>query len=190
MDIKANNLSDSDIISNVINGDTESFRLIVERYQTKLMRYSLYILKDYDIASDVVQDTFIKSYINLRSFKIGKPFSPWIYRILHNNAMNAIKSNKKTCSLGAIDEIGDNFIKKFDTDKVLDKSLLDNKVRGCLSKISIKYQEVLGLNYFENLRYEEISDILHIPVSTVGVRIRRAKEMLKRICQQEGVKYE
>ncbi len=104
--------------------------------------------------------------------------------------MNAIKSNKKTCSLGAIDEIGDNFIKKFDTDKVLDKSLLDNKVRGCLSKISIKYQEVLGLNYFENLRYEEISDILHIPVSTVGVRIRRAKEMLKRICQQEGVKYE
>jgi len=190
MDINSDNLSDSDIITKVINGDVDTFRLIVERYEAKLMRYSIYLLKDYDIASDVVQETFIKSYINLRNFRIGKQFSSWIYRILHNNAMNAIKSNKKTCSTAAIDEIGDDFIKKFETDKIIDKKLLDAKVRKCLDKISVKYQEILELSYFENLKYEEISDILHIPTSTVGVRIRRAKQMLKKICQNEGVEYE
>lgn len=183
-------LSDSDIIAKVIGGDTDIFRLIVERYEPKLMRYSLYLLKDYDAASDVVQDTFIKAYMNLRSFKLKKPFSPWIYRILHNGAMNAIKANKKTYSLSAVDEIGDNFLIKFDTDKVLDKKLLNKKVRRCLSSIDIKYQEILELSFFENLKYEEISDILHIPTSTVGVRIRRAKEMLKKVCQKEGADYE
>lgn len=190
MDTSINNLSDSEVVALVVGGDVDSFRLIMERYEAKLMRYSLYLIRDYDIASDVVQDTFIKAYINLRSFKLGNPFSSWIYRILHNNAMNAIKSNKRTCAIGAIDEIGDNFIKKFDTDNIIDKKLLDIKVRNCLGKISIKYQEVLELSYFENLKYEEISDILHIPISTVGVRIRRAKQVLKKVCQKEGVDYE
>ncbi len=190
MDIKNDSLSDSDVVAKVTKGDGDAFRLIVERYEPKLMRYSQYLIKDYDIASDVVQETFIKSYINLRSFRPSGSFSPWIYRILHNNAMNAIKSNKKTCSIGAIDEIGDDFIKKFETDKVLDKKLLDVKVRKCLGKIGIKYQEILELYFFERLKYEEISDILHIPTSTVGVRIRRAKSLLKNICQKEGVDYE
>jgi len=190
MNVKNDDLSDSDVVALVIGGDTDIFRLIMERYEAKLMRYASFLLKDYDVASDIVQETFIKAYVNLRSFKLGKSFSPWIYRILHNGAMNAIKSGKKTCSLGAIDEIGDSFIKSFDMDKIMDKKLLDKNVRACLGKISIKYQEVLELSFFESLKYEEISDILHIPTSTVGVRIRRAKEALKNICQQEGVDYE
>ena len=64
------------------------------------------------------------------------------------------------------------------------------EVRKCLAQIDIKYQEILGLNFFDNLKYDEISDILHIPTSTVGVRIRRAKIMLKKVCQNNGVNYE
>lgn len=190
MNVDYDNLSDSDVVVATLKGDEDSFRILVERYEAKLMRYASYILKDYDMASDVVQETFIKSYINLRSYKIGKPFSPWIYRILHNLAMNVIKANKKTCALGAIDEMGDNFLVKFDADKVIDKRLLDSKVKKCLSEINIKYKEVLLLSFFENLKYEEISDILHIPTSTVGVRIRRGKEALRIVCQKEGVDYE
>ena len=190
MNVDYDNLSDSDVVVATLKGDEDSFRILVERYEAKLMRYASYILKDYDMASDVVQETFIKSYINLRSYKIGKPFSPWIYRILHNLAMNVIKANKKTCALGAIDEMGDNFLVKFNTDKVIDKNMLDSKVRKCLTKIDIKYQEILALYYFDNLKYEEISDILHIPTSTAGIRIKRGKEMLKKVCLKEGVKYE
>ncbi|MEI6851060.1 MAG: RNA polymerase sigma factor [Candidatus Saccharibacteria bacterium] len=190
MNTKNESLSDSQVISLVLGGDEDSFALLVERYESKLMRYAMFILKDYDVASDITQETFIKAYINLRSFKIDKKFSSWIYRILHNGAMNYIKRNKKTCALGAIDEIDNDFLVGFTSDKMIDRNMLNIQVRKCLGKIDIKYREILMLSFFDGLKYEEISDILHIPTSTVGVRIRRGKMMLKNVCQKDGVSYE
>jgi RNA polymerase sigma-70 factor (ECF subfamily) len=60
----------------------------------------------------------------------------------------------------------------------------------CLDKLEPKYREPIILYFFENLSYQEISDILEIPVSTVGVRIKRAKEKIKNFCQKLGYKYE
>jgi len=190
MSSKNESLSDSQVITSILGGQTDMYALIVERYEAKLMRYALFILKDYDVASDIVQETFIKAYVNLRSFNTNKQFSPWIYRILHNNAMNYIKRSKKTSSLGVISEVDDNFLVSFKHDKKMDGAILDKSVRDCLNLLDVKYREILMLNFFENLKYDEISDVLHIPKSTVGVRIRRAKAMLKKVCEQKGVKYE
>jgi RNA polymerase sigma-70 factor (ECF subfamily) len=164
--------------------------VLVERYEAKLLRYATYLIKDYDVASDVTQDTFIKAYINLRSFKSGNAFSPWIYRILHNEAMNVIKRNKKTLTFSDMGDASNNFFVSFATDHVLDKNMLRTNVQKCLGKIDIKYQEVLALYFFDNLKYEEISEILHVPASTIGVRISRGKATLKKICQNDGVNYE
>ena len=187
---KIDNLTDSQIIKQILDGDVDAYSLIVERYEAKLMRYATYILKDYDIASDITQETFIKAYTNLRGFKLDKQFSSWIYRILHNEAMNFIKSSKKLVSLGAVSENDDNFLQSFKSDKDFDQKLLKDDVRKCLNDMDVKYREVLMLNYFDHLKYDEISDILRIPTSTVGIRIRRAKISLKKICQQKGVSHE
>lgn len=183
-------LSDEQIIKQVTDGDTDIYSQIVERYEAKLMRYGQYLLKDYDLASDAVQETFIKAYINLRSFNTKRKFSSWIYRILHNEAMNVIKRNKKTTGLADHEDFDDEHATNFEHDKKIDSQLLSQNVRKCLNEIDIKYSEALMLNYFENLKYEEISDILRIPTSTVGVRIKRGKEILKKKCQDSGVKYE
>ena len=190
MNSQINNQSDSQIVALVVEGDNDAYSVIVERYESKLMRYAMYLLKDYDVASDITQETFIKAYVNLRSFKLDKQFSPWIYRILHNGAMNYIKSSKRTFALGVINEVDDNFFVNFSSDKIMDKNMLNVEVRKCLGKIDIKYQEVLVLNFFDGLKYDEISDVLHIPTSTVGVRIKRGKMMLKKVCQKDGVNYE
>jgi len=187
---KTDKLSDPQIVSLVLEGDKEMYAVLVERYEAKLLRYAIYLLKDYDIASDAVQDTFIKAYINLFSFNLNKTFSSWIYRILHNEAMNLIKRNKKTSTFTEMDMDGDEVFVKFSTDKIMDKNLLKASVRKCLSSIDIKYQEVLVLYFFDNLKYDEISDILHIPSSTVGVRIKRAKQALMKACKNDGVNYE
>lgn len=184
------NLSDSDVIARVLAGDIDSYSQIVERYEAKLMRYSSFILKDYDVASDLTQETFIKAYENLRGFNQSKQFSPWIYRILHNGAMNYIKRSKKSVSLAAVDEVDDSFFVHFKQDKMIDKEMLNKNVRDCLGKIDLKYREILMLNYFDNLQYDAISEVLRIPKSTVGVRIGRGKKLLKKICEQEGVQYE
>jgi len=190
MKSKKEDLTDSQIIYLITEGDSDMYSVIMERYKDKLLRYATYLLKDYDVASDAVQETFIKAYINLRSFNAARQFSPWIYRILHNEAMNVIKRSKKIISIRAADEVNDNFLVHFSKDKEIDKALLDSNVRKCINQIDIKYQEVIALMYFDNLKYNEISDILHIPTSTVGIRIRRGKAILKKICQNYGVKYE
>src|SRR5680860_23588 len=126
---KDDDLSDSQVVTLVLEGHNDMYALIVERYENKLMRYAMFLMKDHDIASDITQEAFISAYVNLRSFKIDKSFSSWIYRILHNGAMNLIKKNKKIYALGVIDETNDDFLIKFDTDKILDKNILNVKVR-------------------------------------------------------------
>lgn len=190
MATETDTLSDSQIVSLVLKGAKDPYALLVERYEAKLLRYATYLIKDPDIASDIVQDTFIKAYINLYSFHLNKSFSSWIYRIVHNEAMNLIKRSKKSSTFTELDMTGDEIFVKFSTDKILDRNLLKADVRTCLRKVSIKYQEVLALYYFDDLKYDEISDILHIPTSTVGVRIKRAKAELKKACQNDGVTYE
>ncbi len=190
MNTNSDKMTDSQIIASVVGGDSDAYAVIVERYEPKLLRYANYILKDYDTASDAVQESFIKAYVNLRSFNTTKQFSPWIYRILHNEAMNIIKRKKKTIALGGADETDDDFMVHFSTAEMLDKRMVNTDVRKCLTQLDVKYREVLALTYFDNLKYDEISDILHIPTSTVGVRIRRAKAILRKVCQSNGVKYE
>ena len=63
-------------------------------------------------------------------------------------------------------------------------------MQKCLKNVDIKHQEIIGLFYFEGLKYEEISDILHMPTSTVGVKVSRARKALKDVCQKQGVSYE
>jgi len=185
-----NELTDSQLISLIIKGEVDMYSYVIERYENKLLRYATFLLKDYDAASDLVQETFIKAYTNLQSFNLAKQFSPWIYRILHNEAMNAIKRNKKVTNIEYADEKNDNLHVNFNTDKIIDHELLKSRLCRCLDELNIKYREAVMLFYFNNLKYEQIGEILRLPTSTVGIRIKRGKVMLKKICQENGVRYE
>jgi RNA polymerase sigma-70 factor (ECF subfamily) len=187
MAVKSNVLTDAEVVVAVLGGDKDSYSQIVERYESKLLRYVTYLIKDYDQAADVVQDTFIKAYINLRSFKLNKQFSSWIYRIAHNETINAIKKSAKTSTFSELDITGDSFAVSYSFGNAIDKMFLKKEVQQCLKTLDVKYSEVILLYFFENLSYEEISDILRIPTSTVGVRISRAKKILKIACTGKGV---
>ncbi len=182
--------TDSQIVASVLKGDIDDYSVLVERYEAKLMRYASFLIKDYDMASDLVQETFIKAYTNLNGFKQDKSFSSWIYRILHNESMNLIKRNKKVASFSSYDMDGNEISVKFSADKDIDSQLLKAEVQKCMAKIDIKYREVLALYYLQHLKYDDISEVLRIPSSTVGVRIKRAKIELKKVCQNNGVNYE
>jgi RNA polymerase sigma-70 factor (ECF subfamily) len=183
-----NDLTDAEVVTAVLGGDKDSFSQIVERYEAKLLRYIVYLIKDPDQAADILQDTFIKAYINLRSFRLNKQFSSWIYRIAHNETINAIKKSGKTSTFSDLNISGDDFAVDFSFGKAMDKMFLKKEVQRCLKTLNVKYSEVILLYFFENLSYQEISDILRIPTSTVGVRIGRAKKILKAACMGAGVK--
>ena len=178
--IENKELPDEEIIEKIRTSDQDLYTVIIDRYQKKLIRYAYNLIKNEDKAIDIVQESFVKAFINLNNFNIEKKFSSWIYRIVHNQAINlAKKYQKETPLLENSDfESDDNIESDFEQ-----KEIKEN-VERCLKEISLIYSEPLSLYYIDEKSYEEISDILRIPMGTVATRINRAKKLMKNICQK------
>lgn len=183
-----NSAKDQELVTLIIEGDVDKYGDIMNRYEQKLLRYVIYLARDQISAEDVVQDTFIKAYENLRGYNPKYKFSSWIYRIAHNETMNAIKKDKHFDHSVDVDLVDNSTESTIITE--IDNKILNNNLKICLNEIDIKYREILMLQYFENMKYSEIADIIHIPPSTVGVWSLRAKAKLKEVCQKKGVRHE
>ena len=162
-------------------GDKEAYSEIIRRYQTKLLRYANSILGDSHKAQDAVQEGFIKAYVNLNSFKPNKKFSSWLYRIVHNQAINQIDKHQRH-QMTDIDFDIDSGVNL--EDEVIRKQLI-KEAQTCLKEMPVIYREPLTLYYLEEKSYEEISEIMRLPLGTVGTRINRAKIILRGICQKK-----
>jgi RNA polymerase sigma-70 factor, ECF subfamily len=175
-------ISDEELVEVVRTKNKELYAEIIRRYEQKLLRYAIYIVGDDALGADIVQESFIKSFVNLNSFDKTKKFSSWIFRIVHNEAMNLLNKNKWQRSLNP--EI------EYDSGVDLEEAYIKNEIashaHNCLGEMSLLYKVPLSLYYLEEKTYEEISDILRIPVGTVGTRINRAKIIMKKICQKNA----
>ena len=173
--------SDEDLARQVQNGNTQLFSLIVDRYEAKIGRYARKFLYDQEDINDVLQEIFIKAHVNIKSFDTARKLSPWIYRIAHNEFVNNLrKKSKNTLPLLNLDTFLPLSYHKNDINKENDHRDIKKMVDACLEKLDMKYKEPIILYYLNELNYKEISEILQIPVSTVGVRIRRAKEKMQK----------
>lgn len=174
------NLTDEEVVLSIKNGNTTNFEILMNRYSDKLKRYARKFLLDKTDRDDLLQDVFIKTYQNLESFDDTRKFSPWIYRIAHNEFINKVKKKLKE-KLIPIDF--DIFFPhpeaKEKTDKSMDTFLTEKIIEKYLNVLDTKYREVLVLYFYEEMDYKDISEVLSIPVSTVGVRLNRAKDKLK-----------
>jgi RNA polymerase sigma-70 factor (ECF subfamily) len=175
--------TDEAVVQQVRARDKELYAVIIARYQEKLLRYAAYLVGDADMGADVVQESFIKAYINLNSFDTKKKFSSWMYRIVHNEAMNILKKQK---NLHPLTEEHENIAGEVNIEDAFIREELQTMAHDCLQAIPVMYREPAALYYLDDKSYEEISEILRIPVSTVGTRISRAKVQLKRICQRKA----
>jgi RNA polymerase sigma-70 factor (ECF subfamily) len=173
-------LTDEEIIEKVRTSNQDLYSVIIDRYQKKLVRYVNNLIKNEDKAIDVVQESFIKAFVNLNNFNIEKKFSSWIYRITHNQAINLAKKYQKEIPLL---ENWD-FKSNDDIEKDFEQKEIIESVEECLKEIPLLYSEPLSLYYIDEKSYQEISDILRIPMGTVAVRINRAKKLMKNICQK------
>ncbi len=174
-------LSDEDLAVLTQKGNIVAFEFLVIRYEGKIKRYLSRMLNKADV-EDISQDVFLKTFVNINSFNAKLKFSAWVYRIAHNEAVNHLKKKR---SLPLFDF--DIFLpfqsnaKQEIEDQVMKNETKDS-MEFCLDKISQKYKEIILLFYFEEFSYKEIAEVLKIPQATVGVRLKRAKEEIKRLC--------
>jgi RNA polymerase sigma-70 factor (ECF subfamily) len=176
-------LGDEELVEHVRTEDQEAYAEVVKRYQMKLLRYAESLVGDGQMAEDVVQEAFIKVYKNLRGFNVKKKFSSWIYRIVHNEAINELKREKRFVSLEANRWVDEKYDNGENVEGEFSKGEIKKMVGGCLKKLPIKYREPVVLFYLEEKSYEEIGDILRMPVGTVGTRMRRGKKILRKLCK-------
>ena len=175
-------LSDNEVISKS-REDLKYFACLYDRYDRRLIRYILKISQaSHQEAHDILQESFIKVWINLNEFDNSLKLSSWLYRIVHNETVSFCRKKK---SYGKNNKviIDENIDLAYDNALVDDVDEEDNYLitDNILNSLPLKYKEVLVLKFLEKMSYEEISDVLKIPEGTVGVRINRAKKMFKKL---------
>lgn len=175
-------ISDEELVHKVRQGDKDVFGELIDRYEAKLTRYIRRFTQQEDDLSDILQTVFIKAYMNLNSFDTSRSFNSWIYRIAHNESVTYLKkrSNEKVSFIDFDIFLPHPFAKEEADQKSLEREMKE-LLETSLSKISPKYREVLVLYYFDDLSYQEIAEVLHIPSATVGIRLKRGKEALEKM---------
>lgn len=184
---------DEDLIPLILK-NRDYFAILVERYEQKLTRYIKKIsgLNQQD-AEDVLQDIFIKVYQNLNDFDPSLKFSSWIYRISHNEIISHWRKNKTRPQFVGGEKIDDflhNIASELNIHKDLEDKGLQDDIQKILSKMDLKYREVLVLKFLEDKSYEEISDILKKPMGTVATLINRAKKHFKKEAAKANMKFD
>lgn len=190
MDNSSEEVTDEALAIRVQGGDKAAFSAIMDRFEGKLLRYGNKFLAEREDVVDIVQEVFISVYQNIKSFDGGQKLSPWIYRIAHNAFVNGLKKKSR------------NPFVMLDFDALLSHTVSEDPLQGereqeemhkmidvGLDQISAKYKEILILYYLEELPYKEIADILEVPTGTVGIRIKRAKEALKKVYEKMQFQY-
>lgn len=172
--------TDEDIVRQVKEGNTEAFGLLVKRYEQKILRYARRFLFGHEDGQDLVQEVFLKAYANIQSFDGEHKFSSWLYRIAHNEFINALRKKRRMPILYFdFDTVFPHLLASERADTQANEKEVKAMLDAHLQELDPKYREPLILYYFEEMNYKEIAEILHIPPATVGVRLKRGKDVLK-----------
>lgn len=178
---------DEEIIDLVFQ-DKEFFGVLIRRYEGRLIKYVGRIAgTNKEMVEDIVQNIFIKAFVNINSFKKNQKFGSWLYGIAHNECIdNWRKYKKHTCNVPL--ESNKELMAILASDEDMEQMLVNEDrreaIRASLEKLPIKFREVLVLKYLEDKNYEEIGNILKKPTSTVGTLLRRAKKRFEKILSE------
>lgn len=173
---------DRELVERARAGERAAFDLLVARYQRRLLRLVLRLLRDPAEAEDVVQETFLKAYRALPRFRGEAAFYTWLYRIALNGARNAILRRRQR---GAPHGVAPSQLPAPVPEIGTPESMLLSKqvmlaIDAALEALPLELRTAIVLREIEGLSYEEIAEIMECPLGTVRSRIFRAREAIAR----------
>ena len=169
-------------IEKIKAGQTNYFSYIVEQYQDIVFSIALKVLKNREDAEEMAQESFIKAYKSLHSFKGNAKFSTWLYRITYNNCISEVR--KRKIHFTSTDDIE---IKDESTELNLDGIPAENRaqaIKQALEKLPEEEYTLVLLYYFENQSIEEISKVTKLSESNTKVKLYRARKKLYTILSE------
>ena len=181
--------TDTELIAECLQGRTDAFGQIVTRYQERLFGTLVTMLGSVEDARDVAQDAFVQAYQKLESFRGQSAFYSWLFRIALNSSVDHHRRQRRpTVSIDAAREQSGTEPTDLHPETSpsfgMERTERQKLVQLALSKLSPEYREVLVLKEMEDLKYEEIAELVKIPVGTVRSRIHRGRAELKEILER------
>ncbi len=177
--------NDQVYINKILNGDTNAFTVLVDRYKDLVFTLALRMVKNREEAEEVSQDTFIKVYKSLNRFKGDSKFSTWIYRVAYNTCLDRLKKNKRQEYTVAIDEYTEHQVKTLENAlDALEEQEKQLAIKKCLKMLPSEDSFILTLYYFEELSLDEISKITGLKPNNVKVKLFRSRKKLATILKQ------
>lgn len=176
-------LDDSSLVKACLNGDKRAYEVLLRRYQKLVYNVLYQMVHSHEMAADLTQETFLKAYRALGSFRTEGKFKPWLLRIATNTCLNAIRDNKEHDSLDDILEENPGAEPAYDEkiEELVEWRLTHKKLEDALKQLPMRHRQVFILRYQHDLPYEEIAEVSGEPVSTIKSLLFRIREKLRKM---------
>jgi RNA polymerase sigma-70 factor (ECF subfamily) len=170
---------DHELVARLRAGDQRAFAELIDRYKARIYHTTLRILGNREDAEEAAQDTFVRAYRGLENFRKEATFSTWIYRICVNTCLNLLESRKrfKAQDIDSTPVEDLPFIESAESDFAEED--LQARIFSTMEKLPAKYRTVLVLYHIQHLAYQEIAEIMQMPMGSVKTHLFRARAMLR-----------
>ncbi len=192
--MNAHSLSDKELISNYIQGDQNSFEVLIQRHQNRIYAYILMITKNRELADDIFQDTFIKVIKTMRagSYNEEGKFLQWVMRIAHNLIIDHFRKSNR---MPVIDNSKNENFSIFDTLIIKEKSIeeqmitdqIHKDVRKLIEYLPDEQREVLYMRHFAEMSFKDIAEVTNVSINTALGRMRYALINLRKLIEEKNI---
>lgn len=185
-------VADCDLVASVIKGREDDFNELVRRYQRPIAAYVYRMVGDYDAALDLTQEVFIKVYSSLERYRPEFKFSTWIYKIAHNASVDFLRRSASREQALTSEVDGEEremtvMSRKLSPEQEYAVEERRAEIERVVRQLPTVYRELIILRHQHDLSYDEIAEVMSLPLGTVKNRLFRAREMMRQQFLDRGI---
>jgi len=176
--------TDQYLIDKVLNGDTNAFGALVDRYQNFVFTIAIRILKVNEEAEEVAQDSFIKAFDSLANFRGDSKFSTWLYRIVYHKSLDRIKMNKRHRTYDLNEELTADTLNHIENGlEFMLNTERTSIIKNCIAQLPEVDATIISLYYFEEQSVKEIVKVTDLTEDNIKIKLYRSRKKLFSLLQ-------
>jgi RNA polymerase sigma-70 factor (ECF subfamily) len=167
------------LIKKTLDGDTNAFGSLVKQYQDYIFNVAIKMLRNREEAEEVAQDTFIKAFEVLASFKGEAKFSTWLFKIAYRKSLDRIKKNKRSFTLELVENLTEDASMDFENGLAI--MLIEERkeiIKNCILELPEIDAAIITLYYYEEQSVKEIAEITNLSQDNIKVKLHRSRKLL------------